>query len=439
MPFATPATAPASVKTEIRENLLDRLRSGETAFPGIVGFDDTVLPAARERAARRPRPGPARRARPGQDPADAHDQPAARRVDARSSRAARSTTTRWRRSARAAAGSPPSSATSCRSPGSTATSGTSRSSPPRTPASATWSATSTRSRSRRAARSATPRRCTTACCRAPTAASSASTSCPTSPSASRSRCSTCSRSATSRSAATPCGCRSTCSWWRQRQPRGLHQPRPDHHPAQGPVRRRDPHPLPARGRAEEVELIAQEAGLVADVPEHLLEVVARLHPRAARVAVGRPPLRGERPVRDRRCRGRRRLRAAPRRPGRRGRRRRPGLRRADRRPDAARQGRVRDGRGGPRGRGRRSTCCGWRSPRRSAPGWSGSTCPASPSCSPRARRSRPASWCPAAELLDQVGTVPGPVQGARPARARRRRVARARWPPRSSSCSRACT
>ena len=33
-----------SVKTEIRENLLARLRSGETAFPGIVGFDDSVLP-----------------------------------------------------------------------------------------------------------------------------------------------------------------------------------------------------------------------------------------------------------------------------------------------------------------------------------------------------------------------------------------------------------
>ena len=33
-----------SVKTEIRENLLHRLRSGETGFPGIVGFDDTVLP-----------------------------------------------------------------------------------------------------------------------------------------------------------------------------------------------------------------------------------------------------------------------------------------------------------------------------------------------------------------------------------------------------------
>ncbi|KRE54530.1 sigma 54-interacting transcriptional regulator [Phycicoccus sp. Soil748] len=33
-----------SVKAEIRANLLARLRSGETAFPGIVGFDDTVLP-----------------------------------------------------------------------------------------------------------------------------------------------------------------------------------------------------------------------------------------------------------------------------------------------------------------------------------------------------------------------------------------------------------
>ncbi|HYO39441.1 MAG TPA: magnesium chelatase, partial [Nocardioidaceae bacterium] len=33
-----------SVKAELRENLLGRLRSGETAFPGIVGFDGTVLP-----------------------------------------------------------------------------------------------------------------------------------------------------------------------------------------------------------------------------------------------------------------------------------------------------------------------------------------------------------------------------------------------------------
>jgi magnesium chelatase subunit I len=33
-----------SVKAEIRHNLLTRLRSGESRFPGIVGFDDTVLP-----------------------------------------------------------------------------------------------------------------------------------------------------------------------------------------------------------------------------------------------------------------------------------------------------------------------------------------------------------------------------------------------------------
>ena len=32
------------VKTEVRDNLLSRLRSGESRFPGIVGFDETVLP-----------------------------------------------------------------------------------------------------------------------------------------------------------------------------------------------------------------------------------------------------------------------------------------------------------------------------------------------------------------------------------------------------------
>src|SRR5690242_11134741 len=33
-----------TVKAEIRENLLARLRAGEDAFPGMVGFDETVLP-----------------------------------------------------------------------------------------------------------------------------------------------------------------------------------------------------------------------------------------------------------------------------------------------------------------------------------------------------------------------------------------------------------
>ncbi len=33
-----------TVKAEVRDNLLDRLAAGEDPFPGIVGFDDTVLP-----------------------------------------------------------------------------------------------------------------------------------------------------------------------------------------------------------------------------------------------------------------------------------------------------------------------------------------------------------------------------------------------------------
>ena len=33
-----------SVKSEIRENLLARLRAGDDAFPGMVGFEETVLP-----------------------------------------------------------------------------------------------------------------------------------------------------------------------------------------------------------------------------------------------------------------------------------------------------------------------------------------------------------------------------------------------------------
>ena len=33
-----------SVKDEIRENLIERLRSGAALFPGIIGYDDTVVP-----------------------------------------------------------------------------------------------------------------------------------------------------------------------------------------------------------------------------------------------------------------------------------------------------------------------------------------------------------------------------------------------------------
>src|SRR5689334_7873605 len=33
-----------SVKQEIRDNLVCRLRSGEALFPGIIGYDETVIP-----------------------------------------------------------------------------------------------------------------------------------------------------------------------------------------------------------------------------------------------------------------------------------------------------------------------------------------------------------------------------------------------------------
>src|SRR5215831_13859397 len=33
-----------SVKSEIRDNLIKKLRAGETLFPGIIGFDDSVVP-----------------------------------------------------------------------------------------------------------------------------------------------------------------------------------------------------------------------------------------------------------------------------------------------------------------------------------------------------------------------------------------------------------
>ena len=33
-----------SVRHEVRENLLRKLRAGETLFPGIIGYDETVIP-----------------------------------------------------------------------------------------------------------------------------------------------------------------------------------------------------------------------------------------------------------------------------------------------------------------------------------------------------------------------------------------------------------
>ncbi|HLM83091.1 MAG TPA: hypothetical protein VK302_21010 [Terriglobales bacterium] len=43
-PFTAQRLASRRVKDELRENLMSRLREGGTIFPGIVGYDDTVVP-----------------------------------------------------------------------------------------------------------------------------------------------------------------------------------------------------------------------------------------------------------------------------------------------------------------------------------------------------------------------------------------------------------
>jgi magnesium chelatase subunit I len=36
--------APRTVRQELRENLLQKMEKGETLFPGLHGYDDTVIP-----------------------------------------------------------------------------------------------------------------------------------------------------------------------------------------------------------------------------------------------------------------------------------------------------------------------------------------------------------------------------------------------------------
>src|ERR1700678_4717336 len=43
-PFTAERLGSRRVKDELRENLMSRLREGSPIFPGIVGYDDTVVP-----------------------------------------------------------------------------------------------------------------------------------------------------------------------------------------------------------------------------------------------------------------------------------------------------------------------------------------------------------------------------------------------------------
>ena len=57
------------VKNEIRDNLIRKLRAGETLFPGIIGYDDSVVPQIVNAVLSQPQLHPARPARPGEDAA----------------------------------------------------------------------------------------------------------------------------------------------------------------------------------------------------------------------------------------------------------------------------------------------------------------------------------------------------------------------------------
>ena len=135
---------PRSVKAEIRANLLERLRLGEPAFPGILGFDETVLPQLEsallaghdlvllgERGQGKTR---LMRTLVG-----LLDEWSAGRRGMRDQRRSRPTCVRAVSAARRGA-----RRRRARLAGATATRGTSRSWPRRTRASATWSETSTR-------------------------------------------------------------------------------------------------------------------------------------------------------------------------------------------------------------------------------------------------------------------------------------------------------
>ena len=77
--WAEPPLRGRTVRDEIRANLIARLASGETLFPGIVGYEDTVLPQHRQRAPRAAPLHPARSPRPGQEPHPPRADEAARR------------------------------------------------------------------------------------------------------------------------------------------------------------------------------------------------------------------------------------------------------------------------------------------------------------------------------------------------------------------------
>ena len=273
-----------SVKQELRDNLIARLRSGEGLFPGIVGYEETVIPQIEnailsgqdiiflgERGQAK-----TRMARLAGQPA--------RRGGARRSPAARSTTTPTRP---ICAGVParwwPSRAT-------TAEIDVDPARPPlrreaghprhhhRRP--------DRRGRPDQGGRGALPLRRADhplrPAARAPTAASSASTSCPTWPSASRWACSTSWKSATCRSAATRCACRSTSTWWPAPTPRTTRTAGASSRRSRTASARRSA-PTTRRTLEHEIDIMEQERAALrhrratrSTCPQYMKEIVAEI-------------------------------------------------------------------------------------------------------------------------------------------------------------------
>ena len=115
------------VRSELRDNLMARMRSGGPLFPGIIGYDETVVPQVVNAILSRHHfillglrgQAKTRLLRALTTLLDEHIPVIAR--------LARSTTIRWRRSRPSARRASPKPATTCRSRGATATSATSRS------------------------------------------------------------------------------------------------------------------------------------------------------------------------------------------------------------------------------------------------------------------------------------------------------------------------
>ena len=71
-----------SVKDEMRDNLMARLKARETVFPGIVGYEDTVIPQIVNAVSVEAEFHSAGAARPGEEPDSARSDGAAGRADA---------------------------------------------------------------------------------------------------------------------------------------------------------------------------------------------------------------------------------------------------------------------------------------------------------------------------------------------------------------------